>query len=265
MNIRKIVTKAGGFKGLEVHYIKMDENKGKIGEVTKTEYKRPIQLNLENKFRELRYFLLEIAGVLNGSEDKMEKDYAISDCKVTGIKLEAESFALIGEITVLDHKRMKLETPLVNEDDGYANFEAVRGMLTSIVEETELYMADKVVIDNNELVVRWVQSGQDKNVNNDAYSEMSAEEKKAFHIKALEEVFGVMVLDAGDMEEIDEEKMQAIEEEFIPKKTIEVGFRKEASVDAEFTEYKDVEVEKNEFEIDGLEEIVIPIKEKVKK
>ncbi len=43
MNIRKIVTKAGGCKGLEVHYIKMDENKGKVGEVTKTEYKRPIQ------------------------------------------------------------------------------------------------------------------------------------------------------------------------------------------------------------------------------
>ncbi len=258
MNIRKIATKAGGFKGLEVHYIKMDENKGKIGEVTKTEYKRPIQLNLENKFRELRYFLLEIAGVLDGSEDKMQKDYAISDCKVTGIKLESESFALIGEITVLDHKRMKLESPLVNEDDGYANFDAVKGILSAIIEETELYMADKVVIDNNELVVRWVQSGQDKNVNNDAYSEMSAEEKKAFHIKALEEVFGVMVLDAGDMEEIDEDKLQAVEEEFMPPQKEEEAIPANNLVIGESTTV-------NEFEIGGLEEIVIPVKQKAKK
>ena len=221
MNIRKIITKAGGFKGLEVHYIKMDENKGKIGEVTKTEYKRPIQLNLENKYRDLRYFLLEIAGVLNGSEEKMEKDYAIADCKVTGVKLESEGFALIGEITVLEHKRMKLETPVVVEDDNYLNFEAVKGILKSIVEETELYMDDKVVIDNNELVVRWVQSGQDKNVSNDAYSEMSAEDKKAFHIKALEEVFGVMVLDAGDMTEINEDKLAEVENEFMPTTQVE--------------------------------------------
>jgi hypothetical protein len=261
MNIRKIVTKAGGFKGLEVHYIKMDENKGKIGEVTKTEYKRPIQLNLENKYRELRYFLLEIAGVLDGSEEKMEKDYAIADCKVTGVKLEAESFALIGEITVLDHKRMKLETPLVNEDDGYANFEAVKGILQAIVEETELYMNDKVVIDNNELVRRWVQSGQDKHVSNDAYSNMTLEEKKEFHVKALEEVFGVMVLDRDDVGEIDESKLQQIEDEFIPN-TIDVGFRKEPSADAEITEHTDITSEKNEFELNGMEEIVIPIKAK---
>jgi len=250
MNIRKIVTKAGGFKGLEVHYIKMDENKGKIGEVTKTEYKRPIQLNLENKYRELRYFLLEIAGVLDGSEEKMEKDYAIADCKVTGVKLESESFVIIGEITVLDHKRMKLETPLVNEDDGYANFEAVKGILQAIVEETELYMNDKVVIDNNELVVRWVQSGQDKHVSNDAYSNMTPEEKKEFHIKALEEVFGVMVLDAGDVGEIDMSKMQEIEEEFMPTQ------EEKPVVVAEAVE------EKNEFELNGMEEIVIPIKVK---
>jgi len=256
MNIRKIITKSGGFKGLEVHYIKMDENKGKIGEVTKTEYKRPIQLNLENKYRELRYFLLEIAGVLNGSEDKMEKDYAIADCKVTGVKLESEGFALIGEVTVLDHKRMKLETPIVIEEDNYRNFEAVRGILTSIVEETELYMDDKVVIDNNELVVRWVQSGQDKKVSNDAYSEMSAEDKKAFHIKALEEVFGVMVLDAGDMTEINEDKLAEVENEFMPTTSIDIGFVKEASADAETTNYKE---EKNEFDISGLEEVVIPI------
>ena len=250
MNIRKIITKAGGFKGLEVHYIKMDENKGKIGEVTKTEYKRPIQLNLENKYRDLRYFLLEIAGVLNGSEEKMEKDNAIAACKVTGVKLESEGFALIGEITVLEHKRMKLETPVVVEDDNYLNFEAVKGILKSIVEETELYMDDKVVIDNNELVVRWVQSGQDKNVSNDAYSEMSAEDKKAFHIKALEEVFGVMVLDAGDMTEINEDKLAEVENEFMP--TTQVEDVSEA--------FEAKEEEKTEFDITGLEEVVIPIK-----
>ena len=78
---------------------------------------------------------------------------------------------------------------------------------------------------------------------------MTPEEKKAYHIKALEEVFGVMVLDAGyTTEDIDEDKLNAIEEEFMPKETKPVI--EDAVVLSE-------EEPKTEFDLSG-EEIVIP-------
>lgn len=247
MNITKIVTKSAGLKGLEVHYIKIDEQKGKIGEKHKAEFKRPIQLNLENKFRDLRYFLLEIAGVLDGSEMKMQKDYAISDCKVTAVGIEDGGFYLVGDnASVVDYKRMKLETPVITEDDEYVNFEAVKGIIAAIVEETELYMDNKVVIDNDELVERWVKSGNDNSVNNEAYDNMSSEEKKQYHIKVLEKQFGVFVLDAGDPVDLGEEVLKEEEEGF-------------GEIEAKEEAPKFVEEEKNEFLI-GEEEIVIPVK-----
>lgn len=219
MKILSVKTENSGFKGLVVQYVKTNEANGKVGEITITKFKRPIQMGLQNKFNDLRQNLLELCELLDGSEEDAAVKYAVYDTKVTAVKIDGDGFILVGEKTTRGSKKIKLDTDVVTEEDEYINFEAVQKIIAEIVEETTLYMQNKVVLDNDELVTRYVQAGQDKGMSAENYNGLSLEDKREYHRKMLEEVFGDFVIsnDELDTSEISQEQLDKVEEEFEAK------------------------------------------------
>ncbi len=219
MIIHSIKPEGFGFKGISVNYTETDPKTGKISDVNKRTYKRPIQMGLQNKINDLRQNLLELCELLDGSEEDAIVKYAVYDTKVTAVKIDGDGFILVGEKTVFGNKKIKLETCIVTEEDEYINFEAVQKIIAEIVEETTLYMQNKVVLDNDELVTRYVQAGQDKGMSAENYNGLSLEDKREYHRKMLEEVFGdfVMQNENLDTSEISQEQLDKVEEEFEAK------------------------------------------------
>ena len=219
MIIHKIKPEGFGFKGLYVEYTEIEAKTGKISDINKRTYKRPIQMGLQNKFNDLREYLLQLCELLDGSEEDANVKYAVYDTKVTAIKIDGDGFVIIGEKTVFGNKKIKLETCTVTEEDEYVNFEKVQGIIKEIVEETTLYMQNKVVLDNEELVTRYVQAGQDKSMSAENYNTLSTEDKREYHRKMLEEVFGdfVMQNENLDVSEVSQEQIEAVEQEFEAK------------------------------------------------
>lgn len=200
MQIKKIKLKDGGFKGAEITFLRPEEKRNKtfINEVTEKR-KNPIQFDLERPFKDLRYHMLLICGVINTSMEKMEIDYAIADCDVDGIKISDEFFVLFGTVkSQYGDKRFKLETPKMTDEDGYIYYEAVKVIIETIVEETTLYITGKKEVSNEEVVIRWIGAGKDKKITKDVFDEMSDADKKEYCKRILEEEFGCMVNDTDD-------------------------------------------------------------------
>lgn len=213
MNIKKITTINGGFGGCTVVYLREEEKNGHpfINEVTEKR-KHPIHLSLETMFKDLRYHLLEITGLLQGDEDKMEKDYAIQECEVTGIEFDASSFTIIGQKKRFADKYIKLKTCKVDDGDMYLHFETVQALIQSIVEETKEYLAGTKKVDDVEVLKRWVAAGRSKELTEETLASYNSDQLKEFAVRLIENKFGGMVLIQDDAK-ISEEEIQEVTQE----------------------------------------------------
>ena len=202
MQIKKIKLNDGGFKGAEIMFLKPEEKKNKVfnNEITEKR-KNPIHYDMEKPFKDLRYHLLLICGVINTSMDKTELDFTIADSEVVSIKFDDEGFVITGTMkSAFGSKTFKIETPAMTGDDGYDYYDAVRGIIDTIVSETELYMNSKKEVSPEEMAVRYITAGKDKDVSADAFESMTMEEKKEYCKNLLEEKFGMFVMENEDLQ-----------------------------------------------------------------
>ena len=200
MNIKKIQLVGSGFKGCSVTYLRQEEKNGRpfVNEVIEKR-KHPIHLSLETMFKDLRFYLVDIAGLLRGDEDKMTKDYTIQETEVVSIDFDSESFTIGGEKQVFLNKKIKLKTCKVDSIDNYEHFETVQKLIQSIVEETKEYLAGTKKVDDIEVAVRWVQSGKAKGITEDTLKDYTPEQLLEFSKRLIENQFGGIVLLAEDM------------------------------------------------------------------
>ena len=218
MNIKKISLKGAGFKGAEVTYLREEEKNGRpfINEVVEKR-KHPIHLGLETMFKDLRFYLLDITGMLRGDEDKNTKDYTILESEVVSIEFNAGMFCITGEKRVFADKVVKLKTPKVDDKDQYEHFDTVQKMIEAIVEETKEYLAGTKKVDDVEVAVRWVQGGHAKDVTEDQLKAMTPEQLKKFATELLENNFGAVVMmndDFASSVDVDvEEALEGVKED----------------------------------------------------
>lgn len=213
MNIKKIQLVNGGFKGAIVTYLREEEKNGRpfINEVTEKR-KHPIHLGLETMFKDLRFYLLDITGMLRGDEDKNTKDYEILETEVVSLEFDAVRFCIGGEKKVFVDKEVKLKTPKVDDGDHYEHYDTVMKLVASIVEETKEYLAGTKKVDDVEVAVRYVQSGKAKGIDAEQLKGYTPEQLKEFAVKLLESNFGAVVMMNEDFEPEQEELEKAVEE-----------------------------------------------------
>lgn len=218
MQITKVELVGAGFKGMNVTYIKEDPKGGinKMKEVTERP-RHPIQLNLEIPFKDLRYYLLNICDILGEDLDKFEKDSLMNDCEVTAIELVGGCIVIKGTKSVFGDKAFKLTTPKVEEEDGYFHYDTLKSIVEKLIEETKMYLAGSVVVDNTEVVARWIGAGKSKGFDIESFNALSADEREKFCTQVLENDFGKAVLGMSDfsVNEEEEEEEPVIEGEDI--------------------------------------------------
>jgi hypothetical protein len=214
MRITKVELVGGGFKGLNVTYLKEENKNGmtKIKEVIeKPRY--PIHLGLEVPFKDLRYYLLNICDILGEDLGKMEKDSLMNDCEVTSVIISNEHFVIKGTKSVFGDKAFSLTSPKVEEGDGYFHYDTVKSVIEKIVEETKAYMAGDVVIDSTEVVTRWIGAGKSKGFDIESFNALSPEDRDKFCTEVLEKDFGKVVIGAADYSVNEEEEEEETEED----------------------------------------------------
>ena len=246
MQIKKIALSDSGFKGITVAYLREEQKNGRpfINEVIEKR-KHPIHLSLETMFKDLRFHLLDITGMLRGDEDKMTKDYTIMESEVVAIEFDASGFTIIGEKKVFMDKYIKLKTCRVEEEDNYEHFDTVQKLIESIVEETKEYMAGTKKVDDIEVAVRFIQAGKHKTLTEDSLKGFSPQELKDFAVKLLESNFGAVVMMDEDM------NVSAIDVTDINAEIEAKNNKVEVVEDVDHVEVEEVEV--------GEEEVVIPV------
>lgn len=202
MNIKKISIKGNGFGGLHVtHLVNEKDPKGRLFNNERIDKrKQPIHLGLENKFKELRPFLLDLCKVLRGDEEKMDKDFLINETDITGLQIVIDTtvddgfgFVLEGSSVILGSKEIKFKTPKIESGDSYYNFDAVQLIIREIVEEVKAYMSGSIVQDDSEILLRWVEKSKDKSVDIETIKGLSPEEQKEMLTRVLEKM-GAVVL-----------------------------------------------------------------------
>ncbi len=208
MKIKQIAIKGNGFGGLHVkHLIQEKDGKSRTYNNERIDKrKQPIHLGLENKFKELRPFLLELCKILRGDEDKQTKDYIIQETEIIGLQIvidtteeEGTGFILEGSSVILDNKEFKFKTPKIESGDNYHNFDAVQLIVKEIVSEVEHYMAGSIIQSDAEVLVRWFEKKPEEGINIDAIKNMSPEEQKELLSKILEDKFGCVILSNEEM------------------------------------------------------------------
>lgn len=208
MKLKSVKLIASGFGGMKVKYLRQEEKNGRMV-TNEIEEKRkwPIHLGLENKFKELRPFLLELCKVLRGDEDKLTKDFLIQEIDLTALQIvidttaeEGTGFILEGTTPVLNSKELKFKTPKIESGDGYDNFDAVQLIIKEIVKETEIYMRNGAVVTDQEVLIRYIEKSKDDSVNIESIKNMSPEEQKELLSKILEDKFGCVILSNEEME-----------------------------------------------------------------
>jgi hypothetical protein len=200
ITITKIQLKNSGLKGIEVSYRKNDEvNHRTFNNGHKEECKHPIHLDLEKAFKELRFFLLEICKVINPGMEQDEVEDALADTLIDSVSIDDNAFIIRGELAVNQTpKYIKLETPEIDADDDYHNFDAVLKVIDTIKTETLLHMEGKKKVSDKEYLTRWAEANTNK-LTPEEIEGMSEEELKDFCTKVLEKQ-GSLVYHADDLE-----------------------------------------------------------------
>jgi hypothetical protein len=205
MKIKRVKLLDGGFRGAEIEYHKLEKKGGRLfNNKTKDTLRFPIHLGMENKFRELRPFWLEICKLLDGSEEKDIKDFKIAESETLSVEvLEDGGFVLVGESVVFSNKRVTYKTPKVYPDDNYHNYDAVMLIIKELIEEVKVYMEGTAKPSDEEVLIRWVERHENSGVDLDTIKGMSPEEQKKKLTELLEKA-GAVVMWNEEME-VDEE------------------------------------------------------------
>lgn len=277
MKYKKVKLIENGFKGIEVEYHKIEKKGGRAyNNKTKDTLRFPVHLGLENKFKELRPFLLEICKVIHGDEDKSTKDFYIAETDMIGVEILDDGFVLEGEGVVFGTKSVKYKTPKIDSSDNCPNFDAIQLIIKGLIEEVDVYMEGTAKPSDEEVLIRWVERHNDKGIDIETIKGMSAEEQKETLTKLLEKA-GACVMWNDEMQ-MDEEALSSgldeisekVNEEVVPwNKPVE---EEEDVVDYHVLKSEAAEKEEElstgapEFELPKLgEELKLPVKEKVKK
>ncbi len=203
MEIKKIKLLAGGYKGAEIQWLKpRKQNKVDYTDTIDEERNTPIHSDLDILLKSLRYYLLDICGLIRGDEKKMELDYAIGECEITKVEIESKTFILHGNKSCLKNQSYTFKTPKVDED-GYERYSEVVEILEKIKSEAVLYLDGTKEISPEEIAIRFAHSGRDKEAI-DKYEAMTAEEKAVYHQTILENL-GFFVMRPEDVVEDNDE------------------------------------------------------------
>ncbi len=203
MEIKKIKLLAGGYSGAEVQYTKVrTQNKVDYTDTIDEERNTPIHSDLDILLKSLRYYLLDICGLIRGDEKKMELDYAIGECELTEVAIESKTFILSGNKNCLKKQSFKFKTPKVDENE-YERYAEVVEILDKIKSESVKYLDGSKVISPEEIAVRFAHSGRGKE-DIDKYQNMTAEEKAVYHQTILENL-GFFVMRPEDVVEDNDE------------------------------------------------------------
>ena len=231
MNIKKITLQEGGLKGLQVVYNEPEKQGGKIltSDMKKTK-RHPIHLGLEVPFKDLRYHLLKIRGMIKEDMTKWDIDCQVENCNVTSVDINPDYFVINGFTTVFE-KEAPLSTPKVDTGDEYEHFEAVVNIIKKIIEETKLYLAGDVHVEDIEIVQKWIGAGKEKGFDIDSFNALSPEEKKDLCQKILEESFGAVVImdEEADISQVSTDEVTA-NFKFGENETFEVSLEKETII-----------------------------------
>ena len=176
--IRKITVQAGGLKGLilegEVESVK--ENKV-VTNGFKDTVRHPINRDLEEKINELRFFGLNICGLITDSTPKNEKLTLIEGCDVISLEFErgvAGYFKIKVTSRVFDTKTITLTTPKTDSSDDYEWFDEVMKIIDSLLEEVDQYSKGLKKITDEDLMISFIRHGKNKEMTMDKLNEMSA-------------------------------------------------------------------------------------------
>jgi hypothetical protein len=207
MKLKSVKILGNGFGGLLTTHLTQVEKNGRVfNKEVKEKNKQPIHLGLENKFKELRPFYLELCRILRGDEDKATKDYTIQETEITGLQIvidttedEGTGFILEGSILSLGNKEIKPKTAKIESGDNYHNFDAVQLIIKEIITEVEHYMSGSVQVTDEEVLVRWFEKTKEQGVDIEAIKNMSPDEQKELLSSILEKKFGCVVLEADGL------------------------------------------------------------------
>lgn len=205
MEIRKIKLLAGGFNGAEIQYSKVRiDKKREYVDIIDEERNTPIHSDLDKPLKSLRYYLLEICGLVRGDMEKSDIEYTIGECELTSVEFMGDYFIIKGSKTCINNKQFKFSTPKITDGDEYHNFDTVMTIIGIIKKEAVEYLDGSKELSEEELAVRFALSGRDKNVNMAKYEAMNAEEKAVYHQTILEGL-GWFVMRPDDVVEDNDE------------------------------------------------------------
>ncbi len=209
--IKKITVQAGGLKGLilEGTVESVKENK-LVTNTFKDGVKHPVNRDLEGKINELRFFALNICGLITESTPKNDKLMLIEGCDVLSLEFEkgvTGYFKIKVASRVFDTKTITLSTPKTDSSDAYEWFDEVMSIIDALLVEVDQYTKGLKKISDEDLMISYLRHGKDKSMDMDKLNEMSAEEK-ADYCQSILEKLGCLVIrpdevyEEGDAEEV---------------------------------------------------------------
>lgn len=204
MKIKKVKYLDRGFRGIEVEAFDNDKVGSRYyNNKDKKEYKHPIHLALEIKTKDLKVFLLEMCGVLHGTEDKDEKDFIIAETEITSIEITKDGFVLAGERVVFGSKYVAYKTPKMSPDDNYHHFETVVKVIQEVMDEVIIHVNGTNKATDEEVLIRWVEKEKDAGIDIDTIKGMSPEEQKETLTRILEKMGACVMFSDELVEDVD--------------------------------------------------------------
>ena len=212
MNIHKISLKGNGFNGMHAHYFieEVKNNRTVMTPVIKKP-KDPIHKDLENLFKELRVNLLELCEMIDDRTEEGELKFKLLETNVTDIEFDSDGFIIHGYKETLGDKKLPLNPPKIEEIDGYDKFQDVMDIMRSIALETKQYLEGSKKVSDMEIAERWVAAGKDKSMTMETFKGLTAEEQLEFCTNFIEKQYGGIVMTPdNDLKDMD--NTAAIEE-----------------------------------------------------
>ena len=205
MNIQKFSIIDNGLRGLKISHLVQEEKDGyPFMTPTKSEPKYPIHRGMENKIKELVPHFLNLCEICQNPRDEDEFTYACNDSDILEIEADNSGFKLKGIKKMTSDKSITLKTYFVEEEDGYHGFVKVQGIIQEIFAEVREYVAGNRQITTEELGQRLIENMIKKGKKGEEdlreFQEMSAEEKKAYCTKYLEDNGAISITFVEDLD-----------------------------------------------------------------
>ena len=209
--IRKITVNAGGLKGLKLEGTveSVKENKLVTNGFCDT-VRHPIHRQLEEKIGELRFFALDICGLIIDETPKAEKETLLESCEVLSLEFERGIlgfFKLKVSSRVFDTKTITVTTPKTDSSDDYKWFDTVMNIIEALLEEVDQYAKGLKKITDEDLMISFIKHGKAKDLDIAELEAMEPEAKADWLQKKLE-AMGCLVIrpeevyEEGEVEEV---------------------------------------------------------------